>query len=66
MNLSMEQQEELTHLIKKKEMQLRRENIPVKSSDLWYKAILTILKGGTYQAVLESLKSYPQEIWFVA
>lgn len=66
MTLSLEQKEELSKLIKKKEIQLRRKNIHVRTGYLWCKAILILLNGGNYQAVLQTLKSYPQESWFVA
>lgn len=66
MTLNLEQKEELIKLIKKKEIQLKRKNIPIKSGDLWYKAILIILNGGNYETVIETLKSFPQESLFVA
>ncbi len=66
MTLSLEQKDELMKLIKKKEIQLRRRNIKVRSGDLWCKAIIILLSGGSYQTVLWTLESYPQESWFVA
>ncbi len=66
MTLSLEQQDKLRQVIKKKEIQLNKKNIRVKSGELWYRAILIMLSGGTFQAILQSLESYPQERIFVA
>ncbi len=66
MTLSLEQKEQLTRVIKKKESQMKRRNLPVKSGDLWCKAIMIILNGGSFQTVLKTLESYPQESLFSA
>lgn len=66
MTLSLEQKEELSRLIKNKEKELKRLKFPVKSGDIWCKAIISILNGGSFQSVMKSVEAYPQECLFMA
>ena len=66
MTLSLEQKDQLTKLIKKKESQLRKVDLPIASGDLWCKAIRIIISGGDFQSVLLTVEAYPQESLFVA